>query len=76
MARDMAKKYVSDMESRKRIYTERSIRFRNDSGIKEALDEMSGKTGQSVASFIVDAVREKLIADGYLSSEPEQREDG
>ncbi len=71
----MAKKYVSDMESRKRIYTERSIRFRNDSGIKEALDEMSGKTGQSVASFIVDAVREKLIADGYLSSSDETKPD-
>ena len=69
MARDKAKQYAANMASRQRIYHERSLRFRKDSGIVEALEAMTAFTGVSASKYIMDAITESLQRDGYLKSE-------
>lgn len=49
-----------------------SVKIRNDSGIIEALETATSTAKMSKNAYIVSAVYEKLIADGYLSPEPEQ----
>ena len=43
------------------------LRIRRDSGIMEALRKMSSETGESTNSYITEAVKRKLISDGYMS---------
>ena len=49
-----------------------TFRLMKTSQIPGALDEMIEKTGRSRGSYIVEALREKLIRDGYLSEEPQK----
>ena len=48
-----------------------SARVMNNTGIPAAM-EKAQKDGHTTNAYIVAALREKLISDGYLSSEPEQ----
>lgn len=73
MGRDMAKKAVVDKASRKKVYFDKSIKIRRDSGIIEALDTMMDNSGISSSKYIVQALTEKLIRDGYLQEQqPEE----
>ena len=72
MARDMAKKNVADYRWTKENCKMFSVKIRNDSGIIEALETATSTAKMSKNAYIVSAVYEKLISDGYLSSEPEQ----
>ena len=75
MARDMAKKNVADYRWTVENCTRITMKIRNDSGIPEAVERVKA-TGQSANAYAIAALRKQLIADGYLSSEPEQKEDG
>ncbi|MBQ4075048.1 MAG: hypothetical protein IJD39_07595 [Clostridia bacterium] len=70
MARDMAKKNVSDYRWTRDNCTRITAKIRNDSGIPEAVDRVK-QSGKSANSYIIQALREKLIRDGYLSPESE-----
>lgn len=74
MARDMAKKAVADMRFEAKTYDRFSVKVRKESGIQEALESASTKAGISKNAYVVAAVQEKLIRDGYLSEETEQDE--
>lgn len=69
MARDMKKKAESDRLTHNRIYSQRGIKIRKDSGIPDALELMSEQTGMPVNSYIIACIREALIRDGYLKEE-------
>ncbi|MBQ4075582.1 MAG: hypothetical protein IJD39_10330 [Clostridia bacterium] len=75
MARDMAKKAVSDLKSQQKHYKQVTMKIRKDSGIIEALEENYQKTGVAPATYAQAALREKLIRDGYLSAEPQTLEE-
>ena len=53
-------------EYRRQNYHQFYLRVRKDSGIMEALQKMHDDTGDSINSFIVETVKRKLIADGYM----------
>lgn len=74
MGRDMAKKAITDLRSQQKVYKQLNMKIRKDSGIFEALYENEKKTGIAPATYAQRALREKLIADGYLSpsNEPEE----
>ena len=42
------------------------LRIRKDSGIMDALRNMSAETGVSVNAYITETVKRQLIADGYM----------
>ena len=63
----MKKKAIADRESVHRIYYQRGIKIRKDSGIPDALEQMSAKTGVGVSTYIIIAIKEKLINDGYMN---------
>lgn len=48
-----------------------TIRVLNKTGIPAALENVVA-SGSSANSYIITALAKQLIADGYLSSEPEQ----
>ncbi len=56
--------YLNDY--RRQNYHQFYLRVRKDSGIMEALQEMHDNTGDSVNGYIVETVKRKLIADGYM----------
>lgn len=43
-----------------------SIRIQNSSGIPDALKNALQKMGKTKNSYIIEAIREKLIRDGYM----------
>ena len=43
-----------------------SIRIQNSSGVMDALEKAMADTGKTRHGYIVDAIREKLIRDGYM----------
>lgn len=43
-----------------------SIRIQNSSGIPESLQIALEKSGRTRNGFIIDAIREKLIREGYM----------
>ena len=47
------------------------VRVAGDTGIPAAMDKVR-ESGHTVNSYIVAALREKLITDGYLSDEPKE----
>lgn len=51
-----------------------SIRIMNTSGIPSALDKALEAEELSRNAYIITAIREKLIRDGYLSEETEKAE--
>lgn len=51
-----------------------NLKIRNDSGLVEVIDKVRVCTNDSRNSYIIAAVREKLIRDGYLSEETEKSE--
>ena len=51
-----------------------NLKIRNDSGLVEIIDKVRVCTNDSRNSYIIAAVREKLIRDGYLSEETEKSE--
>lgn len=51
------------------------VRVMNNTGIPAAMEKVQ-KDGHTINAYIIAALRKQLIADGYLSSEPERREDG
>ena len=51
------------------------VRVMNNSDIFDAMEKVQ-KDGHTINAYIIAALRKQLIADGYLSSEPEQKEDG
>ena len=71
MARDMAKKAIADYRWTKENCKMFSVKIRNDSGIPDALERLK-ETGKSANAYIVAALREKLIADGFLPDEPKE----
>lgn len=48
-----------------------SIRIQNSSGIPDALTNALQGAGKSRNAYIIDAIREKLIRDGYMPESPE-----
>ena len=74
MGRDMAKKAITDLKSQQKVYKQLNMKIRKDSGIFEALYENEKKTGVAPATYAQRALREKLIADGYLSPSDETEE--
>lgn len=50
-----------------------NLRFTNASGIPAAVSQAAEKQGLAPVEYLKTIIREKLIADGYLSSEPEQK---
>lgn len=69
MGRDMAKKNIADYRWTKENCKMFSIKVRYDSGIPDAIERIRAD-GHSNNSYIVQALTEKLIRDGYL---PEQQ---
>lgn len=67
MARDMAKKNVTDYKWTRENCKMFSVKIRYDSGIPEALEKVK-IAGISGNGYIVDALRKQLIADGYLEN--------
>lgn len=67
----MAKKHITDYKWEKENCMRINMKIRNDSGIPEAVERVKA-TGQSANAYAIAALRKQLIADGYLSSEPEQ----
>lgn len=43
------------------------VRIQNSSGIPEALTVALEKSGKTKNNYIIEAIREKLIRDGYLT---------
>lgn len=74
MGRDMAKKAITDLKSQQKVYKQLNMKIRKDSGIFEALYENEKRTGIAPATYAQRALREKLIADGYLSPSDETEE--
>lgn len=72
MARDMAKKAVADMRFEAKTYDRFSVKVRKESGVQEALELASVGLGISKNAYVVAAVQEKLIRDGYLSEKSEE----
>ena len=62
MARDVAKKEAWQKDNTK-MY---GVRIQNKSGIPEALEIAKTSSGLTTNAFIIEAIREKLIRDGYL----------
>lgn len=67
MARDMAKKAVSDLRSQQKHYKQLTMKIRRDSGVFDALEARAAATGEATATFAQRVLREALIRDGYLS---------
>ena len=65
MARDMAKKNVADYRWTKDNCKMFSVKIRYDTGIPEAIEGVKN-SGKSANAYIVEALTEKLIRDGYL----------
>ena len=51
------------------------LTIRKDTGIPDAIAKLREEK-ISFNQYAQEIIKAKLIADGYLSSEPEQREDG
>lgn len=60
------KKKVYDAQYRKNIYHPILVQIRTDSGIPEALFKMQDRTGIAPSTYAQTALREKLIAEGYM----------
>lgn len=43
------------------------LRVRKDSGIMDALQKMRDDTGDSINGYIMESVKRRLIAEGYMS---------
>lgn len=72
MGRDMAKKNIADYRWTKENTTRVTIKIRNDSGIPDAIEKMQ-ENGYTKNSYIIQALTEKLIRDGYLQEQqPEE----
>ena len=49
-----------------------AVRIQNATGIPGAMENAMAETGLTRNAYIIEAIREKLIRDGYLKSgEPE-----
>ena len=59
---------------RKENTTMCGVRFMNSSGIPAAMDKAIAAEKSNKNAYIIAAVREKLIRDGYLSEETEKSE--
>ena len=68
MARDMAKKSITDLKSQQKIYKQLTMKIRKDSGIFEALLQCEKNTGIAPATYAQKAVVKQLRADGYLKA--------
>ena len=62
------KKSVSGYKWEKENCMRLNMKIRNDSGIPDAIDRVKSD-GISANSYAIQALREKLIRDGYLSPE-------
>ena len=58
---------LSSSEWKKNMQMQIAIRFSNTSDIAEALRKMQEETGILAATFTREAIREKLVRDGYLA---------
>lgn len=67
---DKAKKNEADYRWTKKACTRISLKIRNDSGIPDAIEKVRADD-ISANSYILQALREKLIKDGYFI-EPEE----
>lgn len=65
MARDMVKKRVADEKWMKEHTTIFSIRLQNASGIPTALARIMAEKCVTRNGYVIEALREKLIRDGY-----------
>ena len=65
MARDMKKKAVADLKSQQKHYKQITMKIRRESGIIEALEVVENTIGIAPATYAQNALREKLIRDGY-----------
>lgn len=75
MARDMAKKAISDLRSQQKHYKVFGMKIRRDSGILEAMDENYKRTGIAPSTYARIALCEKLIRDGYPIAESQNAEE-
>lgn len=66
MARDMAKKAITDRAFEVKTYDRFSVKIRKDSGLLDALEKMSDKAGISKNAYVIAAVCEKLAKDGFV----------
>lgn len=70
--RDKAKKDAYDEDWKKANTTMCGVRFMNSSGIPAAMEKAITAGNTTKNGYIVAAVREKLIRDGYLSEKTEE----
>lgn len=68
MARDMEKKNIADYRWERENCMRINMKIRIDSGIPDAIKKAK-EAGHSANGYAVDALREKLIHDGYLVKE-------
>ena len=72
--RDKAQKDAYDEAWKKANTTMCGVRFLNSSGIPAAMDKAIAAEKSNKNAYIIAAVREKLVRDGYLSEETEKFE--
>ena len=72
MGRDMAKKNSYDQAWKKENTMQYAVRVGKSSGIPEAFDRAKSQTGLSSNAYLLQALTEKLIRDGYLQPEESQ----
>lgn len=58
-----------EMNRQKLMYKKLYLLIRNDTGIPAALFKMQDRTGIPPSTYTQTALKEKLIADGYLKEE-------
>lgn len=74
MAIDITKRNKYNYRWTKENCSKYGLKIRNDSGIPDCLSSIK-ESGASLNSYIIVAIREKLIRDGYLSAEPQTPEE-
>ena len=65
--KDKKKNYASADAYRKRTYYNVQIKIRKDDAVYTALFKMQDRAGTPFATYALTALREKLIADGYMA---------
>ena len=75
MAKDMAKKNAYDEAWKKENTVMCGIRIQRRSGIPDAMDKAIAEGKTTKNAYIIAALREKLIRDGYLTPETPESEE-
>lgn len=69
--KDKAAKYAYDVAWQKENSIKLTVRVMNSSGIPAALEVARNDSGLTNSGYVIAALREKLIRDGYLTEKQE-----